>query len=125
MSNKCEAWCTPLILYIIISAVGLLGMLFSTSQQNKTSTILTSLAWSAFWSYVMYWLCQSCNQGWAWALFLVPMVLWIFMAAFIMGMLSTQIKGCVTHPDGGCECDTMLAKDCKGEVVNSCQGYCT
>ena len=120
----CQAWCTPLILYIVITAIGLLGMLKSKAA-NKTNQLVTSFIWAAFWSFVMYTLCKNCREGWAWALFLVPFILWIIMAAFVLGVLATKVKGCVTHPNGGCQCELMLDSECKGEVVSSCKGYCS
>jgi len=59
----------------------------------------------------MYTLCSNCQQGWAWLLLLLPIVLWfVFVAGIALGFFFSNFGRCELA-NGTCF-DTFNAEQC-------------
>jgi energy-coupling factor transporter transmembrane protein EcfT len=85
--QSCTPWCWPLIIYIIIVAISFIVILVSKKDKSmKENGLLWNILWAILFGLILYWLCSNCQNGWAWFLLLLPLiVLGVIMAIFIMG----------------------------------------
>jgi len=85
MVAKCDGWCWPVYAYIIIAVIGVL-----MNVLREWSSGLVGMVWSVgfqilfafIWTWLLYYLCKTCHQGWATIIFLAP---------FLLGVLFTFI----------------------------------
>ena len=89
MKNKCNIWCAPLIIYLILSVVIIITtfyredyMIFSNQPYtitNRLTLMLSQVITVLIWSILMGWLCKTCNEGWAWFVLLLPIILGVLL----------------------------------------------
>lgn len=70
---------TPLIIYLILGGLILLGQLFRFNLMWFTIQVIFIL----FWSAIMYALCRRGHTGWAWFILLLPIVIWIVLVVLV------------------------------------------
>jgi len=107
--NNQNGWCAPLIIYLSLSVIGMIGIL--RQPNKKMINILTSFLWTLFWTFVMYTLCKNCHSGWAWLILLFPLILWGILSMFVVSSLSQTVGSC-NLVNGEC-ITTLDADDCK------------
>lgn len=105
---QCSGWCTPLIIYLILSVLGLAGIL-RQEKEPFNKRIACSLVWTLFWGLLMFELCNRCYEGWAWfvlvgPLVLVLLILVIFLGGVVDGFGKCEVADkCVITDDKGCK----------------------
>lgn len=125
MSCKQTGWCAPMIIYLAISVIGMIGIF--KQGEKPLRNIMISLLWVLFWTFVMYELCRNCQTGWAWLILLFPVIVWAVIAMIIVAGLAETVgacripgKGCVTAIDKS-DCDTLGGVFAKGEMCSAQQ----
>lgn len=85
--KKSGGWCIPFIVYIIISAIVILGFIFSKRPMGETVTyVLLQLIWIVLIGLIIYWLCKSGKVGWAWFVLFLPLIIqivWVVLVAVL------------------------------------------
>lgn len=75
----------PFIIYLILSAIVLLGFIFSKRGMGETVTyVLLQIVWIVIIGFIIYWLCKSGKVGWAWFVLFLPLIIqivWVVLAA--------------------------------------------
>lgn len=73
--NKSVCW--PLIVYIIITILALIVILFvpNLDGSSKATTFIITLVWALFWGFILWYLCRFCHWGWAWFLLFLPFII--------------------------------------------------
>lgn len=93
MSNKtknCTGWCAPTIIYLALSAIGIVMTYIDPQNPAALKTLGTQVLLVAIWTALLYWLCLKCYNTAAWFLLLLPVilgVLLVFAAALIIKKL--------------------------------------
>jgi hypothetical protein len=75
---KCKGTiCWPLIVYIIITVIALLAILFTPQldASSKSFAIVITFIWALFWGFILWKLCNYCHWGWAWILLFIPFII--------------------------------------------------
>lgn len=77
---RCSGYCTPFIIYIILSVIViLLNLTRNISAEVKIYIALRQLIFTLLWGGLLYWLCYTCKQGWAWFLLFINLFLGIII----------------------------------------------
>lgn len=75
----------PFMIYLILSAIVLLGFIFSKRGMGETVTyVLLQIIWIIIIGFIIYWLCKSGKVGWAWFVLFLPLIIqivWVILAA--------------------------------------------
>lgn len=75
---------TPLIIYLILGGLILLGQLF----RFKLVWFIIQAIFILFWSAIMYALCSKGHTGWAWFILFLPIIILIVLAVLVtMGVI--------------------------------------
>lgn len=83
--KKHSGWCLPLIIYLVLVAIGMVLTLFTKgSVVQKGINILVSAFWAGFWGVIMYELCRHGHEGWAWAVLFLPILVWFGILLLIL-----------------------------------------
>jgi len=85
--KKCSGFCTPVIIYVVFALIGMLVSLArDTDAETKVFILIRQLIITLLWTILMYWLCSSCKEGWAWFFLLLPFVgLFLLFLVIILG----------------------------------------
>lgn len=79
--------CWPFIIYLIVSAVIIIGFVFSARSMNETITyVLLQIVWIIIVGFIIYWLCRSGHVGWAWIVLFLPLLIqlaWVLLSIFL------------------------------------------
>lgn len=68
--------CPPVVIYVALSAIGILSMLSPKDGVPVTSKMLwQSVAYTVIMTLLLYYLCRTCHNKLAWALLLLPFIL--------------------------------------------------
>ena len=110
---KCEGWCLPAVIYIVLAVISLILALLrdlthlekAQADQVRLITLLFHVGWVIIWTCVLYWLCANCHQGWAWVILFLPffigLVVLVFgsalIVAFAAGRAATKGVKAVGH----------------------------
>lgn len=82
-----SGWCIPFIIYIVISAIVILGFILSRRSVGETITyVLIQLVWVVLFGLIIYWLCKSGKTGWAWFVLFLPLIIqitWVVLVAVL------------------------------------------
>ena len=88
--KKCSGFCVPLILYIIFSVLGIIGIMLRPVQTkikenpvNKITVVTIQLLINFGIGGLVYWLCTKCNYTAAWLVFLLPFIFGIIFIAIV------------------------------------------
>lgn len=77
---RCSGYCTPFIIYIVISIIViLLNLTRNIPTETKVYVALRQLVFTLLWGGLLYWLCHICKQGWAWFLLFINLFLGIII----------------------------------------------
>ena len=95
-SRNCDGWCAPTIIFLILSAAGML-MRALVGASNLAIFSAQGL-YVAFWTSIMYYLCSICRSGWSWVILLFPLILGL-IGFFILEtmLLGEALKGGMTR----------------------------
>ena len=91
---KCDGWCTPLYIYLVLAVmmtIGTVRMHFTDPETVSVETVLMSILYKIFWSGVIYLLCASCHENWAWILLLIPFVFILLIMFIMLGLMGKYI----------------------------------
>ena len=85
---KCVGWCPPAIIYAVLAVISLvlsitmedpfMGTVENTREMRIVHTIFHAFM-LVFWTGVIYYLCSTCHQYWAWAVLLFPLIVGIVL----------------------------------------------
>lgn len=78
----CTGWCIPVYIQIAI-AIFQLFLIAVSRIDSKINSATMSLLWNIIITIILYYLCQNCNEGWAWFVLLLPIVLNILATVFL------------------------------------------
>lgn len=103
--NTCANSYWPLIIFIILAVIILIGVLFvnSMSTTQKTYTFFILLVAFIIWAFIIWAFCKCGQQTVAWFLFLLPIALAIFwaiayfLAVVTCGTCPSKTVGCKTE----------------------------
>lgn len=94
VKTSCEPWCMPAVIYATLAVIGVL--LNFLRQQWSISNLIYStgvqVIFIALWTYLLYWLCKTCHQTWAWIVLLFPFIAGLIMV-FIIPLAVDLING--------------------------------
>lgn len=92
-NQKCNPLCPPFIIYIILSVVSLLSTIINTSSSITTKLISVSsgLVSMALFGALFYWLCYTCHKTIAWVILLIPVIVFLLLLVFSLGLLSSLL----------------------------------
>lgn len=85
--KKCSGFCTPLIIYIVLALLGMLvSLVRDIDAETKVFILIRQLIIALLWVGLMYWLCSSCKENWAWFFLLMPFIgLFLLLIVAILG----------------------------------------
>lgn len=91
-SKACSGWCIPLYIYLAFSFIGLALAASGVNKYNDVynndySVIFIGILFKLLWAFAIYYLCQSCKEGWAWAMLLLPFVFMLFFFIIIVDLM--------------------------------------
>jgi hypothetical protein len=66
--------CNPLLFFLILSAIWIVMILIS-NVPNKGSMVLQAILWIVLLGLVIYLLCNMGQQGWAWLVVFLPLII--------------------------------------------------
>lgn len=98
---KCQGWCLPAVIYAVLAAISLfLALLQDLSHldQNdamkvKFATFIFHVIWAVFWTWLLYWLCSTCNETWAWVVLFLPFFIGLAVLAFGTALIVAFMLG--------------------------------
>lgn len=96
--NTCRnVICWPVIIFIILAIIFLLGILFSSkfNSNEKAWYFFIVLIWTLIWAAILYFFCVSGNQAIAWFLLLLPIAVLIFWFISVFLAAATTAPQCV------------------------------
>lgn len=73
-----SGWCLPVIIYVILAVLSL-GTILISKNPNKGNIFLWNFIFYLAYGGLMYWLCSTNNQGWAWFLLFLPFIIFIIL----------------------------------------------
>ena len=91
---KCEGWCVPAIIYVVLSIIGIIMNLMSAGLPTAAVNVIIVI----FWTAILYWLCSICRSGWAWFLLLLP---FLFAIIVIGSTAIVDVTGMETKTEEG------------------------
>lgn len=91
MKDRCDGWCAPAIIYVILAVIGisltfLREAVTEEEQSKKMTTIGTQIVFAILWTCLLYWLCYLCHPGWAWFILLGPFLIGLALL-FLLGLI--------------------------------------
>lgn len=128
----CSPKCWPLYIYVALLVISLATTAFGPDyvdehkdgvvirkKINKPRVLVTTAVWGTLWSYLLYYLCGKCHEGWAWVVLFLPLV--VFTGLVILLGLSAYIvhkdnKEHGTVPDG----DVAIDRNCALQAEHHC-----
>lgn len=76
-----SGWCLPLMIYIIIVAIGIITTLFVGSTPQQTAgAFIANIIVNILIGILLWWLCKTGKVGWAWFVLLLPIIIWIILS---------------------------------------------
>lgn len=87
---KCDGWCTPLYIYLVLAVMVFLITLrthFQNPELYNVEALIMSVLYKIFWAGVIYLLCSSCHENWAWIMLLIPLVFTVLMMLMIFTLI--------------------------------------
>ena len=103
---KCNGFGAPFIVYVILTIIGLIAIIFTNNAyinilmptpSQKIKYILGHLLINAFWAAIIYWLCSTCHQYWAWAIVLFPIIIGILVFVIGFGAVAYEVESKPQH----------------------------
>ena len=98
--KKCSGLCIPLILYIVLAVISIIGIILKPiqvkeklMQNSKVVIIIIQLLINCVIGGFIYWLCSKCYNKAAWIVLLFPIIFGIIFSFIIMielGIVSSQ-----------------------------------
>lgn len=82
--EKCSCW--PLIVYLALSALVIVGYVFTPSAGLTAASVMLNIVWIIIFSFILHALCKNGHTGIAWFLLFLPliiMVIFLFLAIFV------------------------------------------
>ena len=73
--NIAKKLCLPSVIYLILSALTVLGMIASFSFVWDPVGFLGQVAWTGLWTYVLNDICKRGYEGLSWFLLLLPVII--------------------------------------------------
>lgn len=92
---KCDGWCTPLYIYLVLAVMSLIATIrlhFQDDQLVTVESIVMSVLYKVFWAGVIYLLCASCHENWAWIILLLPLIFIVLLLFLIFGAIGSTLS---------------------------------
>ena len=83
-------FCTPVVIFLVISAIGLISQLVYIIQNYTTNNMLifvSGLVGTVLWFMLLNYLCMIDWTGLAWFLVILPIILLIFIMLLIIELV--------------------------------------
>lgn len=94
--ENCTGWCTPLYVQFALYIFSIISIVFSatgqTSPSGKTKHAIVVTIVYALLGWLIFYLCKTCRNGWAWFVVLAPFILIIVLIVLIVLALQGQSK---------------------------------
>lgn len=107
LSNTIFKLCTPALIYLVISVIVLLSLLFSGSISALTLVMKSALI--VLWTFLLNWLCSRGLGVLSWIILLLPVILIVLLASWsvdvqsrVMPSWSATSMGNAAKVGGGC-----------------------
>lgn len=85
---RCSGYCTPFIIYVVLSVIViLLNLIRKIPAETKVYITLRQLIFMLLWGGLLYWLCYICKEGWAWFLLFINLFFGIIILIIIALLL--------------------------------------
>ena len=85
---KCDPWCLPVIIYIVVAIMSLISIVrlhFQDPKLVSTEAVVMSVLYKTFWLFILYILCQNCHEGIAWFILLIPIIFILLLLFLLFG----------------------------------------
>lgn len=95
---KCSGWCTPLYIYLVLAVmmfITTLRMHFQNPDVINTESVVMSVLYKIFWAGVIYLLCSSCHENWAWVMLLIPLIYIVLVLLMLFMLVGGMAAGSV------------------------------
>ena len=69
----------PLIIYLVLNALTLVVYIFSPNIGTTFTMVLFQLVWILIFAFIIYALCKSGHEGWAWVVLLFPLIITVII----------------------------------------------
>lgn len=92
---KCDGWCTPLYIYLVLAAMSLIATVrfhFQDPKLVSAEAVVMSVLYKVFWCGVIYLLCSNCQESWAWVILLLPLIFIVLALFLIFGAIGAAIS---------------------------------
>ena len=91
---RCDGWCTPLYIYLVLAVIFLVATVRTHLQNPKivsVESIIMSIIHMVFWTGVIYLLCSTCHENIAWIILLLPLIIMLLYIFLIFGVVVAVI----------------------------------
>jgi uncharacterized protein with PQ loop repeat len=90
--KKCEGWCPPTIIYLVLSIVTTFISLLTVHKYddmkyngvNKVLYTIIHLFGVGLWTWLLYWLCSNCYNTAAWVILLLPVIIFVVLLILLV-----------------------------------------
>ncbi len=99
---KCEGWCLPAIIYVVLAIISLLIVFmddYVDSYNIKMSITVFHIIWAIFWTCILYMLCSYCHQDWAWIGLMIPFIFGLYILALGTAVILSILAAKETYYD--------------------------
>jgi|688.fasta_scaffold417402_3 hypothetical protein len=92
MKLKCNQFCAPFIIYVILSIISLLSTFQTQQTQILIITLTIHIISNLIFGYLIYWLCYHCHLTIAWIVLLLPIILSIILTILFIGFIIKNLE---------------------------------
>jgi uncharacterized protein with PQ loop repeat len=90
--KKCQGFCPPTIIYLVLSIVTTFVSLMTSHQYdniqnngvNKVLYTIIHLCGVGLWTWLLYWLCSNCYNTTAWVILLLPVIIFVILLILLV-----------------------------------------
>jgi hypothetical protein len=77
---------------MVLAGISLIFTLTNSDEQKKFSNFMLSLLWVLLWGAIMYKLCETGHEFWAWIILFLPFILWLVVLLLaILGLIAYNL----------------------------------
>ena len=97
-NTRCNGWCVPTVIYMVLAIISTLSSLFVSDKvsnqyyygRGKGTILFVHILIGILWTGLLYWMCLKCMYTKAWFLLLVPLFVVIFGFLILMIFVGKQ-----------------------------------
>lgn len=85
-------YCTPLIIYVLFAIIYFVFLIVDYNNpksypKKKSGELFFAIGWLLIWGFIIGWFCYDTNEAAAWWLLVLPWILGLTIAIFMISML--------------------------------------